>query len=156
MTPRSLPQSRLGRAGQVDYLGWFLRLLGWDIVLTAAVAIAPVVVSRLFPGNRDAIEMIAVPLPIAALVIRLCSGWHQIKSNGCDAELRQKQLSALMLALAMLVAFDVMMVMLHVGPALDPMQPIDYCIYGGLFLLYLGLMAYAMYPGRTRGDQWAS
>ena len=62
-----------------------------------------------------------------------------------------------MLALVMLVTFDTMMIMSHILPAPGPLAKIDYFIYGGLFLLYLGLMAYAMYPGRMkRADAWES
>jgi len=43
-----------------------------------------------------------------------------------------------------------MMIMSHIMPAPARLAPIDCCIYGGLFLLYLGLMAYAMYPGRVK------
>jgi hypothetical protein len=148
--PLPLSRSRLARAGHVDYVGWFLRLLGWDIVLTAVVAIAPVIVQLVLPGNRDAIDLIAVPLPIAALILRACSGWHHIQANGCDLEMRQQQTSALMLALVMLLTFDTMMIMSHIMPAPAPLAPIDYFIYGGLFVLYLGLMAFAMYPGRVK------
>ena len=148
--PPLVSHSRLERAGHVDYVGWFLRLLGWDIVLMAVVAIAPVIVQLVLPGNRNAIDLIAVPLPIAALVLRACSGWYHIQANGCDLEMRQQQASALMLALVMLVAFDTMMIMSHIMPAPAPLARIDYFIYGGLFVLYLGLMAYAMYPGRVK------
>lgn len=153
--PPPISRSRLERAGHVDYVGWFLRLLGWDIVLTAVVAIVPVVVQLVFPGNPDAIDFIAVPLPILAFLLRACSGWYHIQANGCDIEMRQQQTSAFMLALVMLGTFDTMMIMSHIIPAPGPLAQIDYFIYGGLFLLYLGLMACAMYPGRVkRADEW--
>jgi hypothetical protein len=146
---------RGARAGHVDYVGWCLRLLGWDIVLTAFVAIVPVVITLVLPGNADAIELIAVPLPIGAFILRACSGWRHIQANGCDHEMRQQQTNAFFLAMVMLVTFDTMMIMSHIMPAPARLAPIDCCIYGGLFLLYLGLMAYAMYPGRVkRAEEW--
>jgi hypothetical protein len=153
--PPVMRLERGARAGHVDYVGWFLRLLGWDIVLTAFVAIVPVVFTLVLPGNANAIEMIAVPLPIGAFILRACSGWRHIQANGCDIEMRQQQTSAFMLALVMLVVFDTMMILSHIMPAPAPLAQIDYFIYGGLFLLYLGMMAYAMYPGRVkRAEEW--
>jgi uncharacterized membrane protein len=153
--PPVMRLERRARAGHVDYVGWFLRLLGWDIVLTAFVAIVPVVITLVLPGDADAIELIAVPLPIGAFILRACSGWHHIQANGCDVQMRQQQTNAFFLAMVMLVTFDTMMITSHIMPAPAPLAQIDYFIYGSLFLLYLGLMAYAMYPGRVeRAEEW--
>ena len=78
-------------ADRVSYREWLTRVLAWDLVLPAFIAFVPAGVELLLPNRRGVTEVIAVELPIAALLARLRIGRRQIGSNRCSGRIRSWQ-----------------------------------------------------------------
>jgi hypothetical protein len=135
----------------VDWTAWVCRVLGWDGLLPALVALAPVLVGALIPGRRGAIEITAVVLPTSAFLFRVRAGHRHIMTNRCSAAARTFQLCVFGLGVLPLVLVDAFVVLAHVMPrgALLASEG-DRLVLAGFLTVYLTMMTIAMYPGRVK------
>lgn len=135
---------------RVHYGQWFLKLVAWDGVLPVIVLLAPTVVELQFPNRRDAMEFMALVLPITVFFVRFFVAKRHIESNQCTRLVRCFQIIALCLAILVLLLIDSFIILAHEMPkgALYATTT-DRFVWGVLCFVYLTSMAFAMYPGRT-------
>lgn len=127
-----------------------MRVLTWDAILPVCVAFIPMGVVLLFPGRRGAVEITAVILPIAALLLRFRAGKRHIDSNRCSERIKLMQLSVFCLGILPLVLTDSFFILSELMPkgALFSNRESRITL-AVLFSIYLLAMIVAMYPGRT-------
>jgi hypothetical protein len=146
-------------AGRVDMVSWLIRLFAWDGMLPAGIVLAPFGIEFLFPNNRGIMEITAVTLPVMAFLLRIVAGLRRIDSNRCSVSVRRFQYCAFCFAILPLVLVDCAVILAHVMPAgavfADAKEVV---IWGAIYLSYLLLMTFAMYPGRSEPspDDWDS
>ena len=135
---------------RVHYGRWFLKLVAWDGVLPVVVLLAPTVVEQQFPNRREAMEVMAMILPITAFFVRFFVAKRHINSNQCTHLVRCFQIIALCLAILVLLLIDSLIILAHEMPkgALFATTA-DRIAWVVLSSVYLTTMAFAMYPGRT-------
>ncbi|MCA8997194.1 MAG: hypothetical protein KDA80_09410 [Planctomycetaceae bacterium] len=120
------------------------------------------VVRLAFPGNPEAIHLLAVFLPPPLLLIRFRVGAATISDNQCRPWLRLFQFPCFILGILLLGLIDCLLILSHVIPvAAGPFAPRELPITLTIFAIYFSLMAFAMFPGwrRTSDDslnEWES
>lgn len=135
--------------GRVPYRDWLLRVICWDGALPAIVFLAPVLVKRALPNHPGAIELLAIALPITALVIRFVVGTRAIDSNHCREGFRRLQVVALGIALLILLFVDAFLALLQNMPNGALFAARVHLIVWMIFApFYLIIMLIVMYPGR--------
>lgn len=135
---------------RVNYASWLRRLIAWDGLLPVGILIVPTGIEILFPNNRGLLEIAAVALPIAALLLRVRAGKHYIASNQCSMAVRRFQYCVFCFGILPLVLVDCFMILSHLipkGAAL--VDDSDLLVLVIFFAIYLSSMAIAMYPGRA-------
>lgn len=132
----------------IDCASWLRRVVTWDGLLPVVISLVPSVIEFLFPNGRGAIEITAVVLPIAGVLLRFQAGMHHISSNRCSSLVRGVQVAVFMVGILPLVLFDCFMILSHVMPAGGPMPAEDVIGWSLLLTIYFGAMVIAMYPGR--------
>jgi hypothetical protein len=136
---------------QVNVGSWLLRVVAWDGLLPAFVALVPTMICALLPNNRGVIEIAAVVLPIAAFFIRVSVGTRHIASNTCGTIVRRLQCFVFIVGIIILALIDSVLILTHVMPKGTPFATSSDCIvWMVLVLVYLTSMTVAMYPGRTK------
>ena len=146
-------------AGQVNYVSWVIRLFAWDGMLPVGIVLAPIGIELLFPNRRGVMEVMAVTLPVAAFLFRIRAGVRHIASNRCSVVVRGLQYFAFGLAILPLVLFDCVMILSHLMPAGALLATAeDLLVWAVFYVIYLLLMAGAMFPGRSgpSPDDWDS
>lgn len=134
----------------VPYGSWFLRVLTWDGILAASVLLLPGIVEFLFPNQRGAMELAAVVWPIVALFVRFFVARRHIDANACSLLMRRLQLSAVCVAIFVLLMIDSLVILAHEMPrGAMVATPADMVIWALLIVIYLAAMTFAMYPGRV-------
>jgi hypothetical protein len=124
------------------YYQWLLNILGWDGLLPVAVVAAPNLVALLFPGRQGALELTFVVVPIAAFLIRMANGVNRLRRG----EFYFWQALLFGVAIFFLVGLDAALIMFHLingGVGVGA-----WCALGGLYLVYLTMMAIALFPWR--------
>jgi hypothetical protein len=125
---------------------WLLNVLGWDGLLPAIVVAAPSLVALIFPGRQGALELTFVVVPIAAFLIRMVNG----SSRYSRGEFCRWQALLFGVAIFFLVGLDAALIMFHLingGVGVDA-----WLMLGGLYAVYLVMMAIALYPLRQEGE----
>ncbi|MGQ0635629.1 MAG: hypothetical protein ACT4QC_13525 [Planctomycetaceae bacterium] len=135
----------------IAYWDWLSGVFWWDGVLPGVVLVAPHIVKRLLPNQPGLIELLAVVLPIAALLTRFVAGSRVIKANHCGTWFRGLQFTAFGVALVALMFFDAALMLSHNMPAaVGPFAAKgDQVVWAILAVVYLTNMVFAMYPGRA-------
>ena|ERR1700677_1040572 len=123
---------------------WLCRVVGWDGLLPASVALLALAVRPL--KNEGLIQFAAVAVPICALLVRLKVGMWHVASNNCPRSVRRFQYCLFYVGVLMLLYLD--MIVISVGD-LRVDSPNDLLACGLFFSIYLLLMAIAMFPGWT-------
>jgi len=148
---------RLVSTGHTNYGFWLIRLLTWDGLLPLCTAVAPYAIKLLFPKQPEAMDIAAVGVAIAALLLRISAGNRHIASNHCSEEVRHLQSCAFVLGIVPLLLMDCFIIVEHQLPGGGPLA---HCKDLGPLAIwisfYLTMMAIAMYPGRTSAvrDDW--
>ena len=134
-------------AGRLNVISWFWGLAVWDGLLPLGIVLVPMLVQLILPNQRKPIELIAVVVPIAALLLRLRAGNRRIWSNHCTPGFQSFQLTVFLLAIFILFIFDAILILMHIMPpgAFTPGELRGFAILFGIYYL---LMIIAMYPGR--------
>jgi hypothetical protein len=141
-------------ATELDVRSWLLRLITWDGALPACMVFAPAGIKYLFPNNRGAIEIAAIVLPITAFWFRFVVGKRHIDTNHCGPLVQTLQLCVLCLAIFIFVFCDAVIALSHIMPQVDHAATgLDMAVFGIIGLVYLTLMAFAMYPGRSEASE---
>lgn len=137
--------------GQIDFVGWLVRLITWDGVMPVCVIAAPFIIESVLPNRRGAIEIAAVALPIVGFLVRILVGASHIRGNCCGQWLRRIQFCMLWFAVFVLVFVDALLILAHVMPrgALVANRG-DRIVLTTMAAIYLFAMAVAMYPGRAK------
>jgi hypothetical protein len=133
-----------------NYGAWFYRVLTWDSLLLACVAILPVAVERILPNHRGAIEVTAIALPITAFFLRIRAGRRFIASNGCDGGVRRFQFVVFCLGIVPLILTDCVFILTRVMPRGAVFNEADWLFWVVSFGIYFTSMLIAMYPGRAK------
>lgn len=146
-----MPQVRTtDERASVPVSTWAIRTVGWDWLLPLVVLFIPRILQRVFPGNRGILEIAVIVLPISALMLRGALGWRAISRNACGGGWRACQRIALGAALFILFVFDAFVVLSHLAePDAFFATTADYVALLVGAVLYLSLMAFAMFPGRV-------
>jgi hypothetical protein len=132
---------------------WILRIAKWDGLLPAVVWTSPILVQLVFPNVRGAIELVAVALPIAALLLRYLIGKRHIDSNRCSLLTRRIQMLALCVGSIVLMLIDSVMILTHVMPKGAAFATTgDVIVWGVLYAIYILSMTIAMYPGCAKSS----
>lgn len=137
----------------MTYLRWLLRIVTWDGLLPCCVIAVTLVVKLMFPHVRGALEMTAIVLPISAFLLRAAVGSRQIAANQHGQILRISQYTAFGIALLLLVLIDCVLILSQIMPAgaLWAAKQ-DRVVWAVLFSLYIGLMTFALFPGRIANE----
>ena len=132
----------------VDYGRWALKVITWDTLLPACVALVPLCIQFVFPGKRGALEIGAVVLPIVAFLVRFRAGKRHIDSNQCSMFTQNVQLFVFCIGILPLALFDCFVILSELIPGgLSEMRK-DWIVWAILLSIYLVSMIIAMYPGR--------
>jgi hypothetical protein len=124
------------------YREWALNILCWDGVLPVAVITVPKIVMLLFPMMPGARELTFIIVPVTAFVIRYVNGRMRFRSG----ELYIWQLVVFFMALCVLFVFDAILTMMQLVQKGVPREA--YLTAGVIYLIYLSLMAIALFPAR--------
>ncbi|MEX0715677.1 MAG: hypothetical protein WD066_03785 [Planctomycetaceae bacterium] len=135
---------------RVEYARWLLRLVCWDGLLPAIVLTAPMIGRRLLADTPLLIDIFGIGLPVAAFCIRIAVGFSYISRNRFGPAMRSAQRAALGLAALLLVMVDCIAVLTQFVPAARPFGLLHLIVLTCVGATYLALMAFALYPGRTR------
>ncbi|HEY1784117.1 MAG TPA: hypothetical protein VGG30_01165 [Pirellulales bacterium] len=141
--------------GQIDYGLWIWRVISWDTLVPASLLLVPITIAEIFPRMEVALALAAALLPGVAFAIRFFAGRRQIASNWCTQRVRSRQIAALVLGILPLMFVDCSIILAHGPPGapqpLPVMPPAEvlWLLLAGCVAFYLGMMAIAMYPGRT-------
>ena len=125
-------------------------MLTWD----GLVPVGLILISRVFQlfvgGGNGAIELLAIFLPVAALLVRLYLGVQSIGENDCAPLVRAGQLGLLILAMLALGVFECVLILAsHAPPGNGPFDRADDLqVWYGLLAAYVTCVTVAMYPGR--------
>jgi hypothetical protein len=119
----------------------------WDGLLPVGIILLPAAIQFLLPNRRGPVELIAVVIPIAALLLRIRAGNRRIWANHCTPGFQSFQLTAFLLGVFILFIFDAIIILMHIMPA-GAFTPGELWIFAILFAVYYLLMIIAMYPGR--------
>jgi hypothetical protein len=132
---------------RINFISWLWSLAVWDGLLPVGIVLLPMLVQFLFPNRRGPVELIAVIVPVAALLLRMRAGNRRIWENHCTAGFQSFQLTAFLLGIFILFIFDAVIILMHIMPAgaftLGELRGIAI-----LFGVYYLFMIFAMYPGR--------
>lgn len=136
-------------SGTIDYAAWSFRVLAWDGLLPVIIIFLPGAIEVALPGNRGALEIASIILPIAAFFFRAWSGLRHIRSNHCGPDLRGFQTLVFFVGIFPLVLFDAFIILTHLMPP-GQFRPgsADFWVMAGIFGTYFLMMIIAMYPGR--------
>jgi hypothetical protein len=136
-----------------DIREWVIRIVKWDGILPAVVWTSPILVQLLFPNVRWAIEIVAVILPIIALLMRFMIGKRHIDSNRCKPLTRRLQLAVLCIGSIVLLLIDSVMILTHVMPKGAAFATTgDVIVWSALYGIYVASMTIAMYPGPAKSS----
>ena len=134
-----------------DIRKWIFRIVTWDGLLPAAIWLSPLAVQFLIPDRRGAVELTAVFLPVAAVVLRFHAGQKRIWLNHCRPGMQRLQLAALCLGIFLLMFIDAVMILSHIMPKGAAFAAnSDRIIWAVFYLTYVFSMAVAMFPGRIQ------
>jgi hypothetical protein len=144
-------------AQRINYWLWFYRLIAWDSLLPAVIVAVPMALHLLFPNAQGVIDLVAVVIPVVALFIRYRAGRKYILANQCSVKLRHIQFNVMCLGIFSLALFDSFIILTNLFPNivilgnLFPNLPLTDLQFILIFLgVYLLMMSFAMYPGRTK------
>ncbi len=126
---------------------WLSRLFGYDGILPALVFFCPALLALLV-GPGVVMELTAIVLPITAFFWRAAYGLKQINGNGCSMSSRRIQKGTLFCGLLALLLVDAFMILSWTVPR-NALSIDDYRTTFGIYLVYVALMAFSSYPGRT-------
>ena len=136
----------------MKYLRWLLRIATWDGLLPICVAFAPLGIKLAFPGLRGAVEITAVVLPISAFFFRVKIGLRHFVANRHVWIVRMLQAATFTMAIFLLVFLECFVILSHIMPAGALFVAKEDRVVGAmLYSLYLGSMAFALFPG-PNGD----
>lgn len=136
-------QERRRLAAAVRRRAWLWRLLAWDGLGPPLVALAAMSVQRCFPGNSLVVEVSACAASTLSILIRApLARWQALAAAGAE-ELSIDRERALTAALAFLMTFEILSVLVGPGGA----QGDGWIVCAGLYMFYLPCMAYALRPG---------
>ena len=134
--------------GSVDYSVWLNRVIGWDAVLPLVVSYGSLLIARYLQKQPPADILALVGLPTLAFTVRLLVGRVQINHNTCGPLFRMLQFVALLIALVVLAFVDFFVALGafvgNNGPQIPPAP-----LWTVTLVVYVTLVALAMYPGRT-------
>lgn len=126
---------------------WIFSVVKWDGILPAIVWSIPTLVRALFPNQRGPVEVVAIVLPIFAIVFRFYLGKRVIVSNNCGTVMRCLQMVALCVGIFFFFVVDALMILVQIMPPAAPLQARELAVLVVLFSIYFGIMLIAMYPG---------
>ena len=131
------------------FVQYLVRLIAWDGVLPVVLWLVPIAIQKLVPNPGIWIAVTAVFLPIFAFFIRYLVGISYINQNHCGKVMRKLQTVAFCLAILGLIAVDSLMIILQeVAPmAKGGWDPRMLELLLVVYLAYLSVMAFALYPG---------
>lgn len=133
---------------RINYGAWLFKLIAWDSLLPAMVILVPAIANILFPNRGNAIEFMAVTLPIAAFFFRFAIAMRHINSNECSRIVRRIQVVFLCVAILVLLLIDSLFILaLEMPQGALFATTTDITIWTALIAIYLTCMAVAMYPG---------
>ena len=128
---------------------WLLRWLAWDGLLPMSIWASPFLLSWILPNRRAAIELVAVVLPIVAMLVRFHIGRKIIAANCCRPRTKQLQMVSFCVGLILLVLIDAIMILTHIMPqGAIVASPADFAVCVIAYSIYAGCMGFSMYPGR--------
>lgn len=131
---------------------WVLNVFGLDGLMPIIVLLVPVLFQAVL-GRNFFIEILAIILPVAAFFWRGVLSSRKIEGNRCGKLLRLVQRAALLFALLLMALVDAFAILVWTIPK-GGLTLGDYLTTGILYLLYLSLLAVALYPGlRVQSDQ---
>ena len=126
------------------YREWALNILCWDGILPVAVITVPKIAMLLFPMMPGARELTFIIVPVTAFVIRYVNGRMRFISG----ELYIWQLVVFFMALCVLFVLDAIWTMMHLVQ--NGVPPEAYLTAAVIYLIYLSLMAIALFPARKK------
>jgi hypothetical protein len=121
---------------------WALTLLCWDGVLPVVVISFPNLLKHLFPNWAVGLAMAAVFAPVLALGARFVIGWIRMRQGHA----RIWQLVLFTIAISSLFFFEAFLLNDQVGDGPKIGDPTVLLI---MFLVYLTMMAFALFPLRN-------
>jgi hypothetical protein len=121
---------------------WALSLFCWDGLLPVAVIAIPNLLNFLLPKWDFGIAMLAVFGPVIALSIRFVIGWGRMRSG----QVYVWQMVVFTAAISALFLFEAFLLNDQVGGGPKIADP---TVILTMFLLYMALMAIALFPFRT-------
>jgi|GEM_PF-3631047 len=134
--------------GRIDFGKWILTVLTWDGVLPAITLTLPVAINWLFPRGNEVIGWVAVAFPIVAFFVRIAVSGSQIVGNYCSPGMQWFQSFAFILALFVMMVIDA--IVLTFASMKNIVGDSEFFLASAcLMSVYLPLMIFAMYPGRT-------
>lgn len=133
----------------VPFGQWLWLIFAWDGILPFIVVGLPMLVRWAWPAAHGLKEFVCIVLPIVAFFFRLAIGLIHISRNRCGPWMRQSQRVVLFFAVFFFVVFDIMLIESQdIAMRRIRMQPSEQMVIAAVYLAYLMIMAFALYPGK--------
>lgn len=133
----------------VPFGQWLWLIFAWDGVLPFIVVGLPMLVRWAWPAAHGLKEFVCIVLPIVAFFFRFAIGLIHISRNRCGTWMRTSQRVVLFFAVFFFVVFDIMLIESQdIAMQGIRMRPSEQLFIATLYLSYLMIMAFALYPGK--------
>ncbi len=143
------------REKKLDVTRWLLRVLAWDGLLPAGVALVASLIALVLPNNLGfhAMSFLLltsfIVLPVSAFLIRYIAGRRHISRNNCSESTRERQFVVFVFGIFILALVEAWLIFLHLFPNGGPFfGNRDPHVLATFFTIYIISMVIAMYPGR--------
>ncbi len=133
------------------YWQWFIRVLTWDGLVPVGLFLMSASLASMANGDLEWISLVALILPVIALLVRFYRGLRSIHKNRCSPATRAVQIGLLVLGLIMLGVLDgVIILSTTAPPGAGPFDRADdRQIWYWFGIVYWIAMMIAMYPGQA-------